>query len=453
MIDWYIILFLAAGVIIFNLNRVAEHRSPLEFLMIGKKYGIKQGTILLWISFFGGYSLLIPIYFVYHFGLLISIGYFLCFFIFAYFLMSYFVDEIQRKSIREPLTRFYKLKFTAVGYRLFLPLLVVANMEGLLLQLTLANKVFSLWFPQRSLLFVALLLLFCLIFAGLGGMFTIYRTVYFHLLICGFALLFVPLFLFLKDGIHPVFESYLSYEKHRNLQWSEMMMIFIAIPIAFIGWLLTNSFLWQVLQSTKENYRHPSLKLSIFCFASIPASILIYGIYAVSKQHPNTFFLFIENLLHIPSRLILMMIILIWLAGVVHSIAISLYSMAALFLHSIPNKWQPSKKIRVMYIMIIFLSLFVFIGQYWLVNYLGPLFISYILFYLTLSFPLWGLSRGSERYSCWLAVCLIVLWIAGIVIFFKSNSPFFAVEVSIISSIVCMLGMYLSRVLKIGNIL
>ncbi|MBS4174826.1 hypothetical protein [Bacillus sp. FJAT-49736] len=453
MIDWYSILFLAAGVIIFNLNRVAEHRSPLEFFMIGKKYGMKHATVLLWVSFFGTSSLFMPIYFLFHFGMLISIGYYMFSFICMYLLLSYYLNGFQVKNIHEPiLIRFYQKKFTKIGFSYFLPLFIFANLEGLLFQLSLANNVFRVWFPQQPFIFVALLLLFCVIFAGLGGMFTIYRTVYILLLLCGFAFLFVPLFLFLKDGIHPIFESYLTFEKHHTLQLQEMIIIFIAIPIVFNGMLLTNSFQWQVLRSIKENYRNPSLKLSLFCSASIPASVLIYGIYIVSKHHPGTFLLFSKGLLQIPSRLIILMIVLVWLVSAAHSVAISIYSMASIFLQSLHTKWQPSKKIRVMYLLIIVLTILVFVSQYWLVSYIKMIFIGYLLFYITISFPLLAICRGDKKYTYWLVICLFAFWMSGIFVYLVSHSLLLAVKVSIISSIFSMIGMYLYNISKIGNI-
>jgi hypothetical protein len=453
MIDWYLILFLAAGIIVFNLNRVAEHRSSLEYLMIGKKLGMKQGTILMWISFFGGTSLLIPIYFVYHFGLLISIVYYIGFLLFSYFLIAHFTYGFQAKNIREPiLTRFYQTKFTAVGYRFFLPLIIFANMDGLLLQLSLASKVFGIWFPQQSTVFVALLLIFCVITAGLGGMLTIYRTVHMILLICGFAFLFVPLYLYLKDGIHSVFQSYNPFEKHKDLHIEEMMILFVTIPIASIGMLVTNSFQWQVLQSIKANYRIPVLKLSIFCSTSIPVSVMIYVVYMVSKHQPRTFSLLSGAIVHISPRLITLMIVLIWLAAVVHSVAISLYSMATIFLHILKDRWQPPKNIRVTYFLVIILSFIVFVSLYWLVHYIKFLFITYLLFYLTVSFPLWMLLRCDKKYSFWIPISMIALWAVDVFVFLYSHHVFLTIKFSIISSIICAIGICFRKILKIGKI-
>ncbi|MCM3766286.1 hypothetical protein [Neobacillus niacini] len=455
MIDWYMILFLAAGIIIFVLNKVAEHRTPHEYLLLGGKYGIKQGTILLWASFFGGYSLFMPAYFVYHFDLLISVGYFLCFSLFIYFVTAGVLRKSQMNGVNEPvLTQWYRNKFTATGFRFFLPLLIVANLDGLLLQLTLANKLFRLWFPQQPGLFVALILLFCVIIAGLGGMFTIYRTVHLLLFICGFAFLFVPLFLYLKDGIHPIFEAYLTFKNNdQGLGWADMLTLFAALPLAFIGWLLTNSFFVQVLMSIKGNYRIPSLKLSIFCAASIPASILIYGIYMVSKYHPDSFFLFSSELMRNSSGIILFLISLVWLSGVVHSLVISLYSMASLFLYTFPNRWHPAKKIRIMYLMVMVLSLLVYISQYWLVNYVTILFVGYLLFYLTVSFPLRALVGSDKKYSYGLASFIALFWCLGIILFLVSQSVFLAVKMTILFSVVCTAGLKLSNFSKMGNIL
>lgn len=51
MIEWYFHLSIAAAVIIFNLNHVAEHPTPGDYFMSSQEFGLKRGTVLLWMSF------------------------------------------------------------------------------------------------------------------------------------------------------------------------------------------------------------------------------------------------------------------------------------------------------------------------------------------------------------------------------------------------------------------
>ncbi|WP_323165321.1 hypothetical protein, partial [Pseudomonas atacamensis] len=71
MIDWYIILFTFAAVIVFNLEEI-NRQGFLQSIFPAVGFGMKKGTVLLWISLFTQTLLAVPIFSIFHFGFINS---------------------------------------------------------------------------------------------------------------------------------------------------------------------------------------------------------------------------------------------------------------------------------------------------------------------------------------------------------------------------------------------
>lgn len=421
MIDWYIILFLFAGLIIFNLDKIANKQSFYEFIMVRNGLGIKQGTTLLWMSLFMQAFLFIPIFTIFHFGLFFSIIFFSLFFLLIYLFLVNLTKQTQNQNIYEPiLINFCRAQFTPAAFRLIMLIILIANMDGFILQLTLADQIFSLNFSQSPLIFNVLFIAFCVMVAGLGGMPTIYRTGYTFLVIGGFIILFVPLFFYLKDGIHQIYQSYALF----NFQWTDRpKCIFILFFLmASIGMLATHSFLWQVVHSIRPNYRYSAIKLSIFCFSSVPFSVMLFIVYLISKYHYGTFDLLSKNIFNVPLQMFKFMIVLVWLFSVANSVIFSIYSFATLIVSLFKNKGRTPKKIKNFYLFVICGSFAASFVQYFLNNHLNMLFASYFLLYIAVSFPFWSLLFSKKKHTIWFPISIFSIWFICLYIWLFENS-------------------------------
>lgn len=90
--------------------------------------------------------------------------------IFLYVLLSWLFRQVEKDPFQSlGLLGNYQARLTKKGYAFLFPLIILANMEGLLLRLGLAQKVVTLWFPDLSRgTFLAILLGFVLCLPGLG---------------------------------------------------------------------------------------------------------------------------------------------------------------------------------------------------------------------------------------------------------------------------------------------
>lgn len=420
MIDWYIILFLFAGLIIFNLDKIANKQAFYEFIMVRNGLGIKQGTTLLWMSLFMQTFLFIPIFTIFHFGLFFSVLFFLLFFLLIYVFLVNLTKQMRSQNIYEPVViNFYRAKLTPAAFRLIMLIILIANMDGFILQLTLADHVFSLNFSRSPLIFNVLFIAFCVMVAGLGGMPTIYRTGYTFLVIGGFIILFVPLFFYLKDGIHQIYQSYTFF----NFHWNRPKFIFIlSFLMASIGILATHSFLWQVVHSIRNNYRYSAIKLSIFCFSSIPLSVMLFIVYLLSKYHYRTFDMLSKNIFNLPLQSLNIMVVIVWLFSVANSVIFSIYSFTILIVSLFRNKDRTPKKLKNFYFFVICGTFAVSFLQYFLKNHLNMLFASYFLLYTAISFPFWSLLFSKKKHTIWFPISIFSIWFICLYIWLFENS-------------------------------
>ncbi|MDN4525061.1 hypothetical protein [Fictibacillus fluitans] len=447
MIEWYVPLSIAAAVIIFNLNHVAEHSTPGDYFLSRQELGLKRGTVLLWMSFFGGFSLVAPVFVIYYFGWPAGVGYGLFLLLFLYILLSWLFRQVGNDPFQSAgLLGHYQARLTKKGYAFLLPLVILANMEGLLLQLGLAQKVFTLWFPDLSKgAFLAILLGFCFVIAGLGGMLAIFRAGYSLLLVCGLSFLFIPLYSYLGDGIQAVFHSYQFFLKMREAQPVEMVFLLIVVPFALMGILMTHLFQWQVIQSIKPQYRSQVRKLSVACFSSIPISIGIYAIYMLSKHPAFTFIEFVQHIVEVPGPLIAMLIVVCWLASVVHSVFISIFSMAVLFMKSIPGQRSPRNRIRSLYLRSGILLCLVFCFHVWFMQNVQFLFMAYVLLYLIVSTPLVFIAKSRGRVSGWTTGSLLLFWMLGQILYGVTSQPYWPMALCALISFLTGGSVYLKN--------
>lgn len=455
MIDWYNVLFLGVSLIIFSLDIIADHRVPLAYFTAGRKLGIQKGTVLLCVSLFTEVSLLIPILIVYHAGLIKSLFFSAGILFVIYWLMIDFLDQIEDSSeYQHSLFGFYQQRFTAVGFRIFWPLLVFANTYGLILQLTIAHKLFSVRFSQSSISFVVIIVVFSLITAGLGGMLTIYKISNMLLILSGFALLFVPLYFFLKEGINQIFNQYFLFKYPENSFYQMFMWLITAILI-IIGNFVTNLYQWEVLSAIKSNHRSSAIKLSIFCSASVPVAIIIYSVYILSKYHPFTISQYVAELMNSSNNVIVFMIVVVWITGCINSLTISFFSLVFIFFYSFSKKRNIFERIKVkqIYVIAIILSVCTLLIQLWIIKYMALLLILYVLFFISISLPLWSVIRSRRTLPFWVPLWMIGTWVTGQLLFIFKQNLDFTLKACIILSMGNFFAVIVFNIVKKDNIL
>ena len=191
MIDWYYILFLAAGIIVYCLDRIANHHSAADYFTLSAEFGIQKGTILIWASLFTAWTFTLNFFTSFQLGLGYSILIWLLFYFLLYLFLDKFVPSVKSKA-GNSFPDFFLQRFSGKGKVAAAILLFLTNMDGLFIQPALAAWLFQLWFDQSVVLFIGLLFLFAVILAGFGGMGALTDSVSILLPISGGVLVFLP---------------------------------------------------------------------------------------------------------------------------------------------------------------------------------------------------------------------------------------------------------------------
>lgn len=444
MVDWYIILFTFAVVIVFNLEEI-NREGFLRSIFPAAGFGMKKGTVLLWVSLFTQTLLAVPIFSTFQFGFIKSLFAFTIIFILAYLCVRHLTKRIQLNSRSVPaLLEAYKNRLTPAGFKFAFFILLVANLEGLILQLSVGGHIFFGYFHMPSYMLTGLAALFCFIVAGLGGMHVIYRTGYSFLILCGFILFFIPSFFYLREGIHHVYQDYgtMLFPHSPNI-----FLFAAAFFMALIGVLISHLFLWQVICSIKENYKQNSVRLAFFCFSSVPLSAIIFTVYLLSRFHITTLTELGQAIFSAPfSPSIRTMITIVWLFSMLNESMISIYSLAIIFVYVFGKKWIIQNRKKYFFVLLLFVLL-VLLCSTRLVNHIAYLWKIYFLFFVAVSLPFYALLAGKKRrtvrvpasgciagmlgygiavwtgkYTAGLAVTVAGTLIAGLVVFLTEKS-------------------------------
>ncbi|MGG3693632.1 hypothetical protein [Heyndrickxia ginsengihumi] len=435
MIDWYLLIFLFIGILIFNLEKLANSSSLINFIGIKGGAGIKHGTILVWVSLCTQIFLFIPVYTVLHFGLLSSILSSVCFLFLVYVIVQHLSRILSAQPADKPiLLEYYQSKLSRNAFPVMMILIFIANIDGFILQLPLAGFIFHVNFSNSAFYFTLFITVFSVLIAGLGGMQAIYRTGYVFLLICGFILFFVPLFLYLKEGIHTVFQHF----THMSIQPENRLIFGSAIIMTTIGNLMTHSFLWQALLSISSNYRRSGIKLSIFCYAAVPFSVTLYTVYYISHayfQHPS---LITTHFFALPLAFFQTLILIVWLFSIVTSVMFSIFSLALLFIKFFYN--NPSQKIaRNFYLIVMATTAVLLLLQIGLCKYLSFIWKGYFLFYVAVSLPFWSLLMSRKKHTLLFPTSVVLIWLIGVALLCFSHKLLLALIITGVGSMLIFL--------------
>lgn len=439
MIDWYLLIFLFIGILIFNLEKLANSSSLINFVGIKGGAGIKHGTILVWMSLCTQIFLFIPVYTVLHFGLLSSLLSSVCFLFLVYFVIQHLSHILSAQQADKPiLLEFYQSKLSRNAFPVMMVLILIANIDGFILQLSLAGFIFHLNFSNSVLYFILFIAVFSLLIAGLGGMQAIYRTGYVFLLICGFILFFVPLFLYLKEGIHTVFQNF----TRMSIQPENRLIFGSAIMMASIGNLMTHSFLWQALLSISSNYRRSGIKLSIFCYSAIPFSVTLYTVYYISHAHFPHSSLVTTHFFTLPLDFFQTLILIVWLFSIVTSVMFSIFSLALMLIKFFYN--NSSQKIaRNFYLLVMATTVVLLLLQIGVSRYLSFLWKGYFLFYVAVSLPFWSLLMSRKKHTLLFPISVVLIWLLGMVLLYFSHQLLLALMITGIGSMLVYLLIFL----------
>ncbi len=127
-----------------------------------------------------------------------------------------FIGKRVRRDFPEGLTigDYLKTKLNPLGYWTFVFLLIVTSLHILFIQGMAASTLFRFLFHSSLSVEMFLFISFCVLFAGFGGLKMIHHLAAFKVIIMFAAVILIPLYFFVKEGIQPVYDGIRLYHPY-----------------------------------------------------------------------------------------------------------------------------------------------------------------------------------------------------------------------------------------------
>ncbi|PLT35517.1 hypothetical protein [Bacillus sp. V5-8f] len=445
MLDWYYFLFFGAGLLIYCLEIVVSHRSVADYFSPTVQYGIGKGTVLIWAVFFSGGIFEMAFFSSVAFGLGISITYWIAFYILAYLLLSkcipLAIKQAESENIRG-LPDIYSSKFAGKGRNLSFIILLLVNLDGLIIQPTIALWLFRTLFDTNGLLFISLLVSFCVIISGLGGIGGISRAVKILMIVTGAALVFLPIYLYVIKGIEHVYQLYSNWSFIHVVDLQDGFVFTIILINLVCLKISTSLFIWRVLLSLKRPHFSSAIKLAVAGSASFSISLLVYFVYISSQYFDSDWLPILRSFTENQGDLLLSVAVFIWFITAAHSIIFSIYSinsLAVAVVEQFSRKLATTKKVY-LFSMIAGAMSVAFANT--LMGHSLQIIFIYLLFSASMSIPSMALLLRKGILPSWIPIVMLSTPTGTVAFYCFYDSFALSLYIGLISSIFLGLVIY-----------
>jgi len=191
-----------------------NQRSFKEYVQGPVQIGMGMGILSLLARWVTGSTILSSPESMVKYGVFGGIGYALMG-AFALFAFS-FIGKRVRRDFPEGLTigDYLKTKLNPLGYWTFVFILIVTSLHILFIQCMAASTLFRFLFHSSLSVEMFLFICFCVLFAGFGGLKMIHHLAAFKVIIMFAAVILIPLYFFVKEGIQPVYDGIRLYHPY-----------------------------------------------------------------------------------------------------------------------------------------------------------------------------------------------------------------------------------------------
>ena len=191
-----------------------NQRSFKEYVQGPVQIGMGMGILSLLARWVTGSTILSSPESMVKYGVFGGIGYALMG-AFALFAFS-FIGKRVRRDFPEGLSigDYLKTKLHPLGYWTFVLILIVTSLHILFIQGMAASTLFRFLFHFPLSIEMLLFISFCVLFAGFGGLKMIHHLAAFKIIIMFAAVILIPLYFFVKEGIQPVYDGIRLYHPY-----------------------------------------------------------------------------------------------------------------------------------------------------------------------------------------------------------------------------------------------
>lgn len=167
----------------------------------------------------------------------------------ALFMFS-FIGKRVRQDFPVGLTMgdYLKTRLHPLGYWIFLVILVITSLHILFIQGMAASTLCQFLFDTPLYVGLFFFFVFCVLFAGFGGLKLIHRFAAFQVVFMFAAVILIPLYFFVKEGIQPVYDGIRLYHPYMLVinKYDLWSFIFAGLLVGF-GQFFFDLTSWQRL--------------------------------------------------------------------------------------------------------------------------------------------------------------------------------------------------------------
>lgn len=208
MIDSYLILAPGILILLFIIPSIGNHQELRHFTIGRSKQSINKGAIIVLSHTINGSAILLTAFAVVQYGFVGGIGVAITglFVLFAYSIVTKkVISQRQYRAESHPIYSLIQSKVSRSSFFVVVFIMVVASLEGFMLQSVFLGMVFEHVFHISHFIVVPLAVFFSFVFAGLGGMNGMAKTTRFLLFVIFAAIVAIPLYVYLYDGVATIY--------------------------------------------------------------------------------------------------------------------------------------------------------------------------------------------------------------------------------------------------------
>ncbi|WP_404454790.1 hypothetical protein LG329_06280 [Virgibacillus necropolis] len=359
--------------------------------------------------------------------------------IFAFILFSFVAVKIkQRFNKHETIGDVLQDRLSGQSYTIMMGLLLLTSFDSLFIQAMGAGLLFHLLLDIPAFIGLFIFFVYCFIYAGIGGMYTLHKIEPIKISLIFAAIIFIPVYFFIQEGIYPVYDGIRLYHPYL-LYWKNhdaFLFILTAILIGF-GQVITDRATWQRIHIIQPTKVRASFWLTGLIWGTIPLalfSMLLISIF--NKSFDNTFTLLFEFIYKIDPIILVILFFLFCFSILSTTVGAELHATTVLIVKniiSIDKNYSERQKYKLSYLIAGLISLVLFIISTVFTPNLLELIFFFGQFYGALIVPMLWIIFGNKRLSAFFAYSVLVGVGAGTILIVTGES-LLAIWISFITS-------------------
>lgn len=319
----------------------------------------------------------------------------------------------------ETIGDFFRLKLNRTGYWVMIAILLTISVEGMFMQGMAGGLLLNILFDVPISLGMLAFFLFCVVYAGFGGIVVIHRIAFFQVIIVFVAAILIPLYFFIEKGVEHVYAGIRLYHPYLLVTNNHEGLFFIVTGLLIgCGQVFVDQASWQRLYMVETRNVVPTFLLSGLIWSTIPlafSAMIMIVIFTGGFQ--NIYSLLFDLIRKIDSFPLLILFVLSAFLAVTSAFGAGIHSLISLIVGNVYPLFKPEagekQKIRMGYMLALAIGLLSFVLTFLLEPTLLELLFFFGIIYAALIVPVLVIVFSKGRTGNAIPFCALLGLTAG----------------------------------------